>query len=294
MIRLMVVEREITGFSIEVFPLSKIEEEIPRLFGVPSGIPGLDELFFTFDYSSGEPKKVPLGGFPSSAVIHITGVPDTGKSLMGEQFVLTQASRGYNVLFVSVEVPAPFLAQSLRERAKSLGIDWEKAEENIYVLDVTKYPELRDNTLKLCKVISETIENSNIKSTVIDSITGLYEGKEMMARTIVRKLYETMKKYFQTAIFISQKRSSHEEESAEAAGGYAVPHILDCNIVLSKILISNKTLASLYNKALGDIVYTIRIDGCRMCGHDRNVHLLEIDERGIVKVLGPISELGGR
>lgn len=290
----MVAEREVITAPIEVFPLSEIRGEIPKLFGVPSGVPGLDELFFTFDYSNGEPRKVPLKGFPASAVIHITGIPDTGKSLMGEQFTLTQASRGYNVLFVSVEIPAPFLAQSLKERAKALGIDWERVEGNIYVLDITKYPELRDNMLKLVKVIGETIENSNITSTVIDSITGLYEGKEMMARTIVRRLYEVMKRYFQTSIFISQKRSSHEEESAEAAGGYVVPHILDCNIVLSKILISNKTLAGIYNRPLGDVIYTIRIDGCRMCGHDRSVHLLEIDERGIVRVLGPVSELSRR
>jgi KaiC domain protein len=210
---------------------------------------------------------------------------------MGEQFALSQASRGYNVLFVSVEIPTPFLAQSLKERARALRIDWEDIEERIFVLDITKYPELRDNIVKLDRVISETIEENNIKSTVVDSITGLYEGKEMLARTIVRKLYEVMKRYYQTSIFISQKRSSHEEESAEAAGGYAVPHILDCTIVLSKMVLSSKALANLYNRPLGDTIHTLRIDGCRMCGHDRRTHLVEIDERGIIKLVGPVENL---
>lgn len=287
----MAVRDVAEAYTIEALPLSKIKESIPKLFGIPSGVPGLDELFFTFEYERDEVKKVPLGGFPSSAVIHITGVPDTGKSLMGEQFALSQASRGYNVLFVSVEIPTPFLAQSLKERARALKIDWDDIEDRIFVLDITKYPELRDNIVKLDRVISETIEANNIKSTVVDSITGLYEGKEMIARTIVRKLYEVMKKYYQTSIFISQKRSSHEEESAEAAGGYAVPHILDCTIVLSKMVLSSKTLANLYNRPLGDTIHTLRIDGCRMCGHDRRTHLVEIDERGIVKIVEPIENL---
>lgn len=280
--------------SAKVVPLSKIGESIPKLFGIPSGIPGLDDLFFTFEYDGDEVKKVPLGGFPSSAVIHITGIPDTGKSLMGEQFALSQASRGYNVLYITVEIPTPFLAQSLRERARALRIDWNDIEDRILVLDMTKYPELRDDIVKLEKVIGETIEKEDIKSTIVDSITGLYEGKEMLARTIVRRLYEVMKKYYQTAIFISQKRSSHEEESAEAAGGYAVPHILDCTIVLSKLVLATKALANLYNRQLGDTINTLRIDGCRMCGHDRRIHLVEIDERGIVKVGDPISELSRR
>lgn len=287
----MAVKDIVDSNTLEVLPLSKIRESIPKLFGIPSGIHGLDELFFTFEYDGDEPRRIPLGGFPSSAVIHITGVPDTGKSLMGEQFALAQASRGYNVLFVSVEIPTPFLAQSLKERARALRIDWDEIEDKIFVLDITKYPELRDNIVKLDRVISETIENNSIKSTVVDSITGLYEGKEMLARTIVRKLYEVMKRYYQTSIFISQKRSSHEEESAEAAGGYAVPHILDCTIVLSKMVLSSKALANLYNRPLGDTIHTLRIDGCRMCGHDRRTHLIEIDEKGIVRVLGPIESL---
>ncbi len=287
----MTVRETVDNVTATALPLSKIKESIPRLFGIPSGVPGLDDLFFTFEYEGEEVKKVPLGGFPSSAVIHITGVPDTGKSLMGEQFALSQASRGYNVLFVSVEIPTPFLAQSLKERARALRIDWEDIEDRIFVLDITKYPELRDNIVRLDRVISETIEENNIKSTVVDSITGLYEGKEMLARTIVRKLYEVMKRYYQTSIFISQKRSSHEEESAEAAGGYAVPHILDCTIVLSKMVLSSKALANLYNRPLGDTIHTLRIDGCRMCGHDRRTHLVEIDERGIIKLVGPVENL---
>nr|PZN05261.1 MAG: KaiC domain-containing protein [Bacillota bacterium] len=272
-------------------PLAGLSEKVPKLFGIPSGVPGLDELFFTFQFENDQVKRVPLNGLPSSAVIHLTGVPDTGKSLIGEQFSITQASRGYNVLYVTVEIPAPFLAQSFIERSKALKVEWDNIKDRIFILDTVKYPELRDNVNNLCQILAETIENKEINVTIIDSITGLYEGREMMARSVVRKLYEIMKKYYQSAIFISQKRSSHEEASAEAAGGYAVPHIVDCTIVLSKIVLTSKVAATMYGRKPGEVLRTIRIDGCRMCGHDSRVHLLEINEFGILQVGKPLAEV---
>lgn len=275
---------------MRLLKLKELEDRIPKLFGIPSGIPGLDDLFFTFTMEGEGYRKIPLNGIPSASVIHVTGVPDTGKTLMGEQFALTQALRQFPTLFVTVEVPAPFLAQGLRQRAEALGLVWEDIADRILLLDLTRNPEVRENAGELCTHLAKIIKGNDIKACVIDSITGLYEGKEMAARSTVRRLYEVMKEHYQTAIFISQKRSSHEEVSAEAAGGYGVSHILDCTLVLTKMVIS-RTTASLYGREPGNIVRTIRVDGCRVCGHDTRVHLLEIEETGIVRV-GPA--LGAR
>jgi len=53
----------------------------PKLFGVPSGVEGLDKLFYRVEITDEGIRKVPLGGYPYRAVINITGVPDTGKVL---------------------------------------------------------------------------------------------------------------------------------------------------------------------------------------------------------------------
>ncbi|MDI3472362.1 MAG: hypothetical protein PWQ20_706 [Thermotogaceae bacterium] len=271
---------------------SKLSEKVPKLFGIPSGVPGLDELFYTFELDENdEIKKVSLNGIPSATVVHLTGISDTGKSLIGEQFALNQASRGYNVLYITVEIPAPFLIQSLKQRSKALKIPWENVEEHIYIIDAASHSEIREDVLNLTNLISKAIEENRITATVIDSITGLYENKEVAARSVVRKLYEIMKKHYQTAIFISQKRSSHEENSAEAAGGYAVPHITDCTIVLSKMVVNTKSMAQLYGRKIGDVIRTIRIDGCRVCGHDPRTHLLEINDSGVVRVGPPLEEV---
>ncbi len=95
-----------------------------------------------------------------------------------------------------------------------------------------------------------------------------------------------MKKWHQTALFVSQKRSGHEELSAEAAGGYAVSHIVDCSMVLSKLTITSRYEENLYGKPIGEIIRLFRIDGCRLCGHDVQTHVMEIFENGLVKI-GP-------
>jgi KaiC domain protein len=132
------------------------------------------------------------------------------------------------------------------------------------------------------------IKNYKVKFTVIDSVTGLFENKEMLARGVVRRVYNFLKKFYQTALLISQKRSGHEDLTAEAAGGYAVGHIVDGTIVLAKDIIDSSYKAKLYKKEIGEIVRLFRIDGCRICGHDTKTHFMEITDTGLVKVLSPI------
>ena len=108
----------------------------------------------------------------------------------------------------------------------------------------------------------------------------------MMARSIVRQLYNFMKRWYQTALFVSQKRSGHEELSAEAAGGYAVAHILDGTMVLTKKMISSTYDERLYKRPIGELIRLFRIDGCRLCGHDTDTHVMEITKTGLVRI-GP-------
>jgi len=118
------------------------------------------------------------------------------------------------------------------------------------------------------------------KTSGQDSVTGLYEAREMQARLVVRQLFNFMKKWYQTALFVSQKRSGHEELTAEAEGGYAISYIVDCSMVLSKDLVLTQAQSKLYKKPIGDVVRLFRIDGCRLCRHDTRTHLMEITETG--------------
>ncbi len=264
-------------------------KKAPKLRGIPTGVEGLDELFFHTEIKDGKVVKKPLGGIPEYAVVNLTGVSDTGKSLMVEQYTVKQAERGDVVAFITVESPAPFVTMSLKERATAMGIDFNEIENRIILIDAASHTSLRDNIPNLLATLAFAIKNYKVRHTVIDSVTGLYEAKEMLARTVVRQLFNFMKKWYQTAIFVSQKRSGHEELSAEAAGGYAVSHIVDCTMVLAKELIMTRSQSNLYKKPIGDIVRLFRIDGCRLCGHDTKTHYLEITETGLVKIGEPLS-----
>jgi len=264
-------------------------KKAPKLYGVPTGIEGLDNLFFSAEIKDGKVIKKSLGGIPAYSVTNITGVSDTGKSLMVEQYAVTQASRGEAVAFITVESPAPFVTVGLRERATAMGINFEEIENKIILIDAASHTSLRENIPNLLATLAFAIKNYKVKHTLIDSVTGLYESKEMMARTVVRQLFNFMKKWYQTALFVSQKRSGHEELTAEAAGGYAISHIVDCSMVLAKELILTPTQSKLYKKPIGEIVRLFRIDGCRMCGHDTRTRYMEITELGLVKIGEPLT-----
>ncbi len=261
----------------------------PKVYGIPTGVEGLDELFFIVEVENGKVVKKNLGGIPAYSVFNLTGVNDTGKSLMAEQFTVKQASEGHKVAFITVEAPANFVIASLKLRAAAMGLNFEDFEDNIIMIDAASHTPLRENIPDLLATLAYAIKTYKIKFTVIDSVTGLFENKEMLARGIVRRLFNFMKKWYQTALFISQKRSGHEELTAEAAGGYAVGHIVDGTMVLAKEVIDSSFKAKLYKREIGEIVRLFRIDGCRMSGHDTRVHYMEITDTGLVRILEPIG-----
>ncbi|MEZ0344159.1 MAG: KaiC domain-containing protein [Caldimicrobium sp.] len=286
-------QEKISGFGEpdlkSIFKGSEALAKAPKLYGIPTGIQGLDELFFIVTSENGKIVKKNLGGIPAYSVFNITGVSDTGKSLMVEQFTVKQASLGEKVAFITVESPANFVVASLKLRAEAMGLNFSEFEDNIILIDAASSGRLRDNLPDLLATLAYAIQQYKIKFTIIDSITGLFETKEMLARSIVRRLFNFMKKWYQTALFVSQKRSGHEELTAEAAGGYAVGHIVDGTMVLAKELIDSSYKAKLYRKEIGEIVRLFRIDGCRMCGHDTKTHFLEITETGLVVIKEPIG-----
>jgi len=272
-----------------VFTGSQALEKAPEIYGVPTGIEGLDDLFFIVKPVKKKLEKVSLKGIPSYSVMNLTGVSDTGKSLMAEQFTVFRASQGDKVAFITVESPANFVVASLKLRAAAMGLNFDDFQDNIILIDAASSTRIRENVPDLLATLAYVIKTYKVKFTVIDSVTGLFENKEMLARAIVRRLFNFMKKWYQTAIFVSQKRSGHEELTAEAAGGYAVGHIVDGTMVLAKELIDSPYKAKMYKKEIGDIVRLFRIDGCRMSGHDTRTHFLEITETGLVKIKEPIG-----
>ena len=271
------------------YELKELESRAPKLFGIPTGTK-LDDMFYRIEKVREGYIKKSLGGIPHLAVINITGVPDTGKSLLAEQFAVKQASGGYRVLFVTVESPATFLYAAIKRKADAMGVDFSRVEGNIVVIDASESDEMRENVRELLDTMAYAIKEKKCTNVVIDSVTGLYEHKEVMARQIVRQIFNFLKKFRQTGILVSQKRSAQASESAEAAGGLAVAHIVDGTIVLDKKLIESRWDVNLYGLEIGEVIRTLRIDGCRLTSHDSRTWVFEIAESGLVELISPLSE----
>jgi len=263
----------------------------PRIEGVPTGVPGLDELFFTAETRGGKLRVRPLPGFPRYAAVHVTGVSDTGKSLLAEQFALAQADRGEGVIFVTVENPAAFVSVGLEQRRAAMGLA-KGTLDRIALVDAARHPELREDLATLGATLDAALGKVDARHLVIDSLTGLYEAREVAARPIVRWIYQFTKERGLTAVLTSQKRSSHEELSAEAAGGFVVSHVLDVTVVLAKKLVMSTAQARVWRAPLGEVVRFIRVDGSRYSGHDTRTHFLEITPAGLLRV-GPPVGAGG-
>lgn len=274
-----------------VTPLAELAEKVPTLEGVPTGVPGLDELFFVTEWRDGKPMRRTLGGIPRYAVLQVTGVSDTGKSLLVEQFAVERARHGETCVFVTTEAPGPFAALSLQLRARAMGVPVETIDRSIVLIDAATHTSLAHDLGTLLSTLTYAIRTYRAKAVVIDSLTGFYEAREMQAREIVRPLYLFLKRWHQTALAVSQKRSGHELLTAEAAGGFAVGHILDGSLVLAKQTILSPQQARLYRTPIGETVRLFRIDGCRLSGHDTTTHLLEITPEGLVRIGPQLTEL---
>ncbi|RLG20773.1 KaiC domain-containing protein [Methanosarcinales archaeon] len=265
--------------------LSELSDITPAIEGVSTGT-RLDELFFKVEKG----KKKSLGGVPKGGVLNIVGVPESGKSVLVEQVAIHQASLGSKILFITTESPAAFLYTALKGKAEAMGIDFSKIEGKMVVVDASMEERLREDLPSLLATLKYAIKSRKTTICIVDSITGLYEHREIMARSIVRRIYNLLKREMQTALLVSQKRSSQAMETPEAAGGLAVAHIVDGTIVLEKRIITTKFEENLYGMSVGEILRTLRIDGCRLCGHDPRPWVVRITDEGLIEIIEPLVD----
>ena len=269
----------------EVGTLRSFKDQSYKLEPVPTGVENLGKLFFISYVSEGKVTTKILGGFPREAVINISGSSDTGKSLLAQQFTVANAQKE-KVIFLTTESPKETLVASLKRISQVKGIPLSSIENNIIIVDVSK--SLGLNYKVLLPKLELLVKRSKASFLVIDSLTALFEDREVMARTVTRAIYQMAKANRLTTLLISQKRED-SPFSAKSAGGLAIGHIVDCNILLSKIVISSNFERSLYGKDIGEVIRTLRIDGCRLCGHASRTFIVEIDRLGLIKVVGPLG-----
>jgi KaiC/GvpD/RAD55 family RecA-like ATPase len=119
-----------------------------------TGIAGLDEML--------------KGGVPAGHVVLVTGLPGTGKSCLGLQFLITGAARGETGVFLSLEEDEPALLASARQFGWPVDEVVAKGLLKIVRLDPK---ETKSNLQRIQGNLGKELVQANAKRIVVDSVS---------------------------------------------------------------------------------------------------------------------------
>ena len=120
----------------------------------PTGIAGLDEML--------------KGGLPQGHVVLVTGLPGTGKSCLGLQFLMTGVSLGETGVFLSLEEDEPALLASGRQFGWPMDDAVAKGLLKIVRLDPK---ETRSNLQRIQGNLGKELAQAGAKRIVVDSVS---------------------------------------------------------------------------------------------------------------------------
>ncbi|MCK4365673.1 MAG: hypothetical protein KAW45_06455 [Thermoplasmatales archaeon] len=182
-----------------------IQEEKRDMMRVKTGIKGLDEFI--------------EGGFPKGSYVVVTGIPGSGKSIFGMQFLVEGMKNNEKCLFITVEQSPDEIVSQAMQFGWNFN-QWEnEGKLKIVSLDSKKLSEM--NTYDELK---QLIQDNHYDRVVFDSITSIVyspispysitDGADRglqpqalmeMSRANVASLFEVTKQHGITTLGISQK-----------------------------------------------------------------------------------------
>lgn len=261
-----------------------LEEKIKDMKGFKTGT-FLDTIFL-------DANEKALDGVPFGSTLIMTGLPNTGKSLMIIEMVLNIANDGHKICFVTseeifrTETQRYDLESRMKERAKILGLDWKKISDNLHVLDAVAFAELR-NWETFAKTYRTLVETNGVEFLAVDSLTLLEDSRGQLKYRLLETVKYGQRKGI-TSILINQ-RSADDSDSFSMAGGLSLSHIADVVFVLDtkKVWSGDGQMKLDMNVKQGDVVNFFHILKNRMGRYKANYFQYEITKDGLVRLVEP-------
>jgi KaiC/GvpD/RAD55 family RecA-like ATPase len=255
------------------------------LIGFPTGT-FIDQLFL-------KPEGETLNGLPICGQFAITGLPGAGKSILVEEIGVRVTADGRRTLYATAEdtwksaTPRFDLQSRMKQKADSLGLDWSKIKDNLYVLDTVLYPELRDWST-FAETYRYVVEKEKIELAIIDSVTVL-EAYRGALKYRVMELARYNQTHGVTGLYVNQ-RSAERWDSYDMAGGIGLAHNLDGTIIVDygRVYWQDQQVDLDANR--GQFVRITRVLDCRMCNFERRRIQVDITPEGFIRALEPIPE----
>jgi KaiC/GvpD/RAD55 family RecA-like ATPase len=232
---------------------------------LPTGVPGLDELLSN-------------KGIPRGHVVLVLGVPGSGKTTLGLQFLVKGAERREPGIYVTLDEHP----DALRSYARGLGLPLERFEEEGLISFIDASPirhipgevklwgvEIGKRQLALASLImklNEAVEKTRAQRVVIDPLSTLMVQYPNVAemRTAFLDLLQAVSSARCTSLFIS--------ELAEAS--LKRPHSFE-EYLAHGVIVMTRLLTS------GGFVRVFLVEKMRGLQHDEQPHPYRIGPGGV-------------
>jgi KaiC domain protein len=178
---------------------------------VPTGIGGLDEMLG--------------GGFPAGHVVLVTGLPGTGKTCLGLQFLMAGVARGEKGVFLSLEEDAPQLLESARQFRWPVDDAVTKGLLKVVRLDPR---ETRQSLHRVQGELGKELTSLGARRIVVDSVSllNMLSDDEPSRRGTLFALAGACRESGATSVLTAEADPRHPEVSRDGLSEYVADGVI--------------------------------------------------------------------
>jgi KaiC domain protein len=183
----------------------------PGVRRVPTGIAGLDEML--------------NGGFPEGHVVLVTGLPGTGKTCFGLQFLAAGLARGEVGVFLSLEEDAPHLLASARQFGWP--VDAAVASQKLHVMRVDP-KETKQSLHRIQGEVGKELSALGAQRIVVDSVSllNMLSDDEPGRRATLFALADGCRAAGATTVLTAEADPRHPEVSRDGLSEYVADGVI--------------------------------------------------------------------
>lgn len=178
---------------------------------VPTGIAGLDEMLG--------------GGIPAGHVVLVTGLPGTGKTCLGLQFLLEGANRGEKGVFLSLEEDVPPLLETARQFGWAVDPAVKQGLLKIVRLDPK---DAKQSLHRIQGELGKELASLGAKRIVVDSVSllNMLSDDEPNRRATLFALAGACRGAGATTLLTAEADPRHPEVSRDGLSEYVADGVL--------------------------------------------------------------------